>query len=68
MAKNQAWYRPLLEQLKLRMFENNELIFDTGVLQSGVKSKPGRVGVFTYSQPLTVWQDMFYECDYDPLM
>jgi len=61
-------YRPLLGQLKLRMFEDNELIFDTGVLQSGVKSKPGRVGVFTYSQPLTFWQDMFYECDNDPLM
>ena len=57
--------RPLNGELKLELYEDSVLLFDTGVLKSNITQ--GRLGVFSHSQPETFWYNMMYECDNEPL-
>ena len=64
--KEYTWvvkFRPLSGSLQLEIFEESEPLFNTGVISINITTVPARLGVFTYSQPNTMWYDMWYECD-----
>ena len=54
-------YRPLEGLIKVRMFEEEKLLFDTGIVQTSTSSKKGKLGAFVNSQPYTYWYNMYYE-------
>ena len=56
-------HRPASGSLKLELFEESTLLFDTGKLMTNGTTNEGKLGVFTSTQPKTFWYDMFYECD-----
>merc|ERR1711894_185298 len=68
--KEYAWnlkFRPLSGDIKLELYEESTLMFDTGLITTSVSFISGRLGIYTYSQPLTSWYNMMYECDDSPL-
>ena len=70
--KNQGWkqktsyrvyiqHRPKAGIIRLKIYEGSVQIIDSGdVIDRGLSG--GRVGVFTCSQPKTIWSDMKYTC------
>ena len=62
--------RPLTGQIQFELFEDSQLLFDTGVLSSSniTSNASGALGIFTHSQAETSWYDMWYECDNNPLI
>ena len=69
--KEYTWnlkFRPLNGQLRLALYEDSEILFDTGILTNNFENDYGKLGVFTRSQPETFWYDMWYECDNQPLI
>jgi hypothetical protein len=61
--------RPTTGTVKLEIFEDSSLLFDTGVVSTNSTSaaSSGRLGIFTYSQPNTFWYNMSYECNDSPI-
>ena len=69
--KEYTWnlkFRPLNGQLRLALYEDSEILFDTGILTNNVENEYGKLGIFTRSQDETFWYDMWYECDNQPLI
>ena len=70
--KNQGWkrnssyrvyiqHRPKTGIIHVKIYEGSVQIIDSGdVIDTGLSG--GRVGVFTCSQPKTIWSDMKYSC------
>jgi hypothetical protein len=63
--KEYTWnlrFRPLIGQIQFELFEDSQLLFDTGVLSSSniTSVASGALGVFSYSQAETSWYDMWY--------
>ena len=54
-------HRPKKGIIRLNIFEGQVEIIDSGdVIDTGLSG--GRVGVFTCSQPNSIWSDMKYTC------
>ena len=68
--KSKTSYRVFIEHrpkegiIRLKIYEGSVKIIDSGdVIDTGpLKLSGGRVGVFTCSQPKTIWSDMKYTC------
>ena len=68
--KSKTSYRVFIEHrpkegiIRLKIYEGSVKIIDSGdVIDTGpLKLSGGRVGVFTCSQPKTIWSDMKYSC------
>ena len=70
--QNQGWkrnssyrvfiqHRPKTGKINVKIYEGSVEIIDSGdVIDTGLSG--GRVGVFTCSQPQTIWSDMKYSC------
>ena len=64
--KEYSWrlkFRPSLKSLKLELYEESSLLFDTGLVEIPGSAGGGKLGVYTSSQDNTFWYDMSYRCD-----
>lgn len=55
-------HRPRISLIRLRIFEGEELIADSGnIFDSTLRG--GRLGVFCFSQEMIIWADLVYRCN-----
>ena len=55
-------HRPLIGLIRLRIFEKEKLVADSGNVFDGTL-KGGRLGVFCFSQEGVIWSDLVYRCN-----
>merc|ERR1712062_716359 len=51
-------HRPLQGVIKVKMFDDGGLIFDTGIVETSPSANKGKLGVFVTGQPSTYWYNM----------
>ncbi|XP_048584178.1 cartilage oligomeric matrix protein-like isoform X2 [Nematostella vectensis] len=60
----QLKHRPSIGLIRLRVFEDNSMFIDTGNLWDTTHAG-GRLGMYTFSQPEIVWDNLSYLCNED---
>ncbi|XP_074650501.1 cartilage oligomeric matrix protein-like [Tubulanus polymorphus] len=58
----QLKHRPNIGLIRLLLYENSELVADTGNIYD-TTLRGGRLGVFCFSQQQVIWSDLEYKCN-----